>query len=199
MGIATELEIRKFLQPDTARDSDFQELDRKIVSHHIKTMAADGCIQKVQIESIENKTYYILPGTLDIKNKSMPRLHILTPFDNLIIQRERIKKLFNFDYTLECYVPASKRKYGYFSCPLLYDNRLVGQVDPKVDRKEKYFIIQSLHLEPDFEPAEAFFLQLRKELNRMKVFNQCDTIQLKKVLPVKYRALIKQYAASVNE
>lgn len=196
MGIATELEIRKFLQPDSARDSDFQALDRKLLCQRIKEMEEEKLIEKIQIDTIENHPYYILSQTmkqLDPTKTTPHQLHILTPFDNLIIQRERLKKLFNFDYTLECYVPAAKRKFGYFTCPILYKDKLVGRLDPKADRKEKCFMIQALQLEPDFEPDEIFLSQLTEKLNQMKVFNQCDTIKLKTILPVKYKQDIKKY------
>ena len=71
-------------------------------------------------------------------------LKILSPFDNLLIQRRRTEELFDFKYTLECYVPAPKRVVGYFSLPLLIGSQLVGQMDAKVDRKKSIFWIKNL-------------------------------------------------------
>lgn len=73
---------------------------------------------------------------------------ILSPFDNLIIQRKRTKKLFDFDYQLECYVPAPKRRFGYFSLPLLQKGRLIGQTDLKADRARGVLQVRQLHLLP---------------------------------------------------
>ncbi|MFL1454263.1 DNA glycosylase AlkZ-like family protein [Marinobacter sp. GN3S48] len=60
---------------------------------------------------------------------------ILSPFDNSVIQRERLKALFQYDYQLECYVPAAKRQYGYFCLPLLYRDEFIGRMDCKAHPK----------------------------------------------------------------
>jgi uncharacterized protein YcaQ len=69
-----------------------------------------------------------LPESLVLLNKPLARskLKILSPFDNLLIQRQRMRNLFGFDYQIECYVPAAKRKHGYFSLPILWGGRLVS-------------------------------------------------------------------------
>lgn len=73
---------------------------------------------------------------------------LLSPFDNLIWYRPRTAELFNFDYRLECYTPAQKRRYGYYSLPILHQGRLIGRLDPSYNRKSRVLSIKSLHLEP---------------------------------------------------
>ena len=82
---------------------------------------------------------------------SRNRIKILSPFDNLIIQRKRIQKLFDYDYQLECYLPAEKRRHGYFSLPVLWRGRLVARMDAKADRKNKVLIIHLLKLESNIK------------------------------------------------
>ena len=72
----------------------------------------------------------------------------LSPFDPLVWDRKRALDLFNFDYKIEVYTPAPKRKYGYFTLPILYNNALIGRIDPKAHRKEGIFEVKALHLEP---------------------------------------------------
>ena len=97
----------------------------------------------VKIEEVDVADYYALPKMLeqsaDLKRLDS-RVWFLSPFDNLVIQRERIKHLFAFDYTLECYLPPAKRRYGYFSLPILWGEQFVGRLDPKADRKKKVLI-----------------------------------------------------------
>src|SRR5712692_10880856 len=64
----------------------------------------------------------------------LPRLSLLSPFDNLISDRTRTRLFFNFDYTTEIYTPSHKRKYGYYVMPILFGDRMIGRIDP-LDRK----------------------------------------------------------------
>ena len=73
---------------------------------------------------------------------------LLSPFDPLIWDRTRLRTLFDFEYTIECYTPAARRRYGYFVLPILYRGNLVGRLDAKAHRSEGVFEIKSLHLEP---------------------------------------------------
>ncbi|HII01492.1 TPA: hypothetical protein HA351_07540 [Methanosarcinaceae archaeon] len=100
--------------------------------------------------SIGGNVYYALSDSLELLSKLLARskLKILSPFDNLLIQRKRMQTLFGFDYQVECYVPKAKRQYGYFSLPILWDGKLVARMDCKADRKESMLHIYHLALEP---------------------------------------------------
>jgi len=78
----------------------------------------------------------------------LPKTTLLSPFDNLICDRARTKQLFGFDYTVEIYVPPAKRRYGYYAMPVLHGDRLIGRVDPAMDRSSGRLTINSVHLEP---------------------------------------------------
>lgn len=83
-----------------------------------------------------------------------PRTELLSPFDNLICDRQRTELLFDFHYRMEIYVPKAKRQYGYYVLPILHGDQFVGRLDPKLDRKQERLHILSLYAEPD-APAEA--------------------------------------------
>lgn len=78
---------------------------------------------------------------------------LLSPFDPLVWDRGRARVMFEFDYTIECYTPAPKRRFGYFVLPILHRGRLVGRLDAKAHRKEDLFEIHSLHLEAAVKPS----------------------------------------------
>jgi uncharacterized protein YcaQ len=81
------------------------------------------------------------------------RTTLLSPFDNLICDRVRAQKLFGFDYKIEIYTPVAKRRYGYYTMPLLVGDRLVARVDPRMDRKTATLEILAVHPEPDAPPS----------------------------------------------
>ncbi len=81
-----------------------------------------------------------------------PRVTLLSPFDNLICDRARLLQFFDFDYTIEIYVPPAKRHYGYYALPILYGDRIVGCVDLQRDRKAKQLIIKSATLPAHLSP-----------------------------------------------
>jgi uncharacterized protein YcaQ len=77
-----------------------------------------------------------------------PRTTLLSPFDNFIIDRKRTSRMFGFDYTMEIYVPAAKRRYGYYAMPVLHEDRLVARVDPAMNRDTKRLSIRQVSVEP---------------------------------------------------
>jgi uncharacterized protein YcaQ len=83
-----------------------------------------------------------------------PRTTLLSPFDNLIIDRERTERLFGFRFRMEIYVPRAARRYGYYVLPILHGDRLIGRVDPAMDRTRGRLVVNAIHHEPD-APASA--------------------------------------------
>jgi len=127
-------------------------------------------------------------GTTTIE---VPRdvLRILSPFDNAIIHRDRLKVLFDFDYKLECYVPQSKRTYGYFCLPILYQNRFVGRMDCKAHRKEGLFEVITLFIEKDICNRDAFLSLLTAALVDFAEFNGCTKVMLTASIPDEWSGL----------
>ena len=152
------------------------------VSSVLQEMHSNGELAEV---SVSGNNYFVLPASLKLLNKPLARgrLKILSPFDNLLIQRKRILELFGFDYTLECYVPASKRKFGYFALPVLWDGKLVARMDCKADRKKSHMHIHYLALESGLEKTEAFALALSEELVPFLKFNECTSLTIHRSNP----------------
>jgi uncharacterized protein YcaQ len=99
--------------------------------------------------------WYIHTDDLPLLNRDWePRTTLLSPFDNLICDRARTRLLFDFDYAMEIYIPAAKRKYGYYVLPILHGDRLIGRLDPTMDRTAERLTINAVYAERD-APASA--------------------------------------------
>ncbi|MFT5697663.1 MAG: hypothetical protein ACI8ZB_000511 [Desulforhopalus sp.] len=171
---------------------------KKLVTKTLLEMVLSGELLEV---SVGEMTYYTLPSSLDLLSKPLRRskLKILSPFDNLLIQRKRIQTLFNFDYLLECYVPEPKRQYGYFSLPILWDGELVARMDCKADRKKSLLHIHHLVLEPGLSKIDEFILALCKELTSFLKFNTCTTILLHRTSPEYVQPLLQTAINTLEE
>ncbi|WP_310993960.1 winged helix-turn-helix domain-containing protein [Aequorivita marina] len=162
---------------------------KKRVTSELKKMYANNELLEV---NVNGQIYYAFPDTLDLLSKPINRqLKILSPFDNLLIQRKRMQHLFNFEYKIECYTPAAKRKYGYFSLPILWDGKLVARMDCKVDKKTATLHINHLFFEENFSFNEAFKAAFTKELEAFKCFNDCSEVKVHKTTPSSLLSAIK--------
>lgn len=155
---------------------------KKLISTTAKEMYHSGELSEV---TVSETSCYTLPNALNELGKGLSKsiLKILSPFDNLLIQRKRMKSLFGYDYLLECYVPEAKRVYGYFSLPILWDGKLVARIDCKAERKESLLRIKHLALEPSLKKLDAFAMALEKELLQFMKFNDCTVLVLERVSP----------------
>lgn len=151
---------------------------KKPVKEHCMKMLEDDLLITV---TVDNHAYFALPTLNNLLKKklSISKVKILSPFDNLLIQRKRTKQLFNYDYQIECYVPANKRKIGYFSLPLLWGSKFSGRMDVKMDRK--LGVLNILHLHIETENIDEFILDLKKALDKFLSFNNGISIKVLKI------------------
>ncbi|MCI0448354.1 MAG: winged helix DNA-binding domain-containing protein [Chlorobi bacterium] len=152
--------------------------DAKATKSALKYLAEDKKIIPLKINGIDNEIYYTTKNNLKQleTKKDDKHIHILSPFDNLVIQRKRLNTLFNFDYVIECYVPARKRKYGYFCLPILYSDRFIGRMDAKADRNNKVFKVINDFREDGINLNGKVKELFDKELKKIALFAGCEEI-----------------------
>lgn len=155
---------------------------RQNVEKILSQMLEDKIIQK--FEGNEIQTIYVRTDLLEkTYNTNHSNLHLLSPFDNSIIHRERIKACFEFDFRLECYTPELKRKYGYFCLPILFGDVFVGRVDCKAHRKSGVFELVHLHIENTEIDLSSWLTPFLKTLHRFVHFNHCQSIIISRISP----------------
>lgn len=152
------------------KGKDLKETMRVVLKEQIDA----GVVSAIKLD--DGQTLYVDVAAIEQNVNTDFGLKILSPFDNSLIHRDRLTSLFEFDYRIECYVPAAKRVFGYFCLPILYQDELVGRIDCKAHRTVKELEVISLHLEKTIKDKELFFFELEQEIKRFAEFNQCTII-----------------------
>jgi uncharacterized protein YcaQ len=155
----------------------------RFVNHSVKTelekLVDDGEVCPVEIAGLKSSPLYMLAGNRNKKIDLAGDAFILSPFDVLNVLRHRLRDFFDFDYQVECFVPEARRKYGYFSLPVLIGDTFVARMDSKADRKRAVLTIHNLHFEP-LKLTKPMGDKFADAINAFAKFNQCKTITIKK-------------------
>jgi uncharacterized protein len=154
-----------------AWSADYFRTPRTGEAARLAALADEGALLPVSVAGVAGPAY-ILPETRPLAERAAAgdlaatATTLLSPFDPVVWQRERARALFGFDYRIECYTPAPKRRYGYFTLPVLHRGALVGRLDPKAHRREGRFEVKALHLEPGVALTDDLLEDLAGALQR---------------------------------
>ncbi len=170
-GIAPERHMQNYMTGPALKAPE----RKKVIARNLKKKR----IVEVEVNGLRGPCY-ALPEVLD----EMDRVPyptgttLICPFDSFLWQRKRAEELLGFKYSIEIYLPAAKRKYGYYVLPILHNGRLVGRLDPKLHRDQSLLEIKALHLEPDFEPTAGFVGELGQAIESLAEFVHAGDIRM---------------------
>ncbi|MGJ8528093.1 winged helix-turn-helix domain-containing protein [Maritalea sp.] len=167
LGVANLSEIRKFW--DAVSPSEVKEWAAKSDLEPVKVQAHDGSWAEMFAPAD-------IEASMNAAIKPTSRLRIINPFDPAIRDRDRLKRLFGFDYTIEIFVPAHKRVWGYYVYPLLQDDRFVGRIELKADRKKSELNVVAFWPEGKVKWTPKRHEALKKELARFAKFGGVETV-----------------------
>ncbi len=175
-----------------------QDADRAdLVKNGLSSLIKSGEVVECRVNEFPKVAVFVLKEALDLTWPLRENvMRFLSPFDNLTIQRKRLKWLFDFDYTVEIYMPAGKRKYGYFALPILWGDRLIGRLDAKANRPDRRLVVNNLVFEPNIavtEPLKPALLEALKDFTR---FQNCDEWKILRVEPKPFRNLLNKKSSS---
>lgn len=162
----------------------------KPVQTELQNMVEDQQLIPLKIRGVDG-VFFTESNTLEHSFYVQKQIRFLSPFDNLVIQRNRLLNVFGFDYQIECYVPAQKRQYGYFSLPILFGMELIGRADMKADRKTNTLHINNLHFESSMKKNELLWERLAKSLDVFAQFQQCHSLKLHRCNPAAYASILE--------
>ena len=142
----------------------------------------EGKIRSVYIEGIKPPFYYrseyddlmqsVLEETADLK----PRMSFIAPLDPLMWDKSLVQAIFDFKYSWEIYTPAVKRKYGYYTLPIIFGDRFIGRIEAVPDKKDKVLQVKGLWWESDVKVTKKINNALEKTLKQFAKFNDCQSV-----------------------
>ena len=142
----------------------------------------EGKIRSVYIEGIKPPFYYrseyddlmqsVLEETADLK----PRMSFIAPLDPLMWDKSLVQAIFDFKYSWEIYTPAVKRKYGYYTLPIIFGDRFIGRIEAVPDKKDKVLQVKGLWWESDVKVTKKINNALEKALKQFAKFNDCQSV-----------------------
>lgn len=147
-------------------------------------LLSDGMICDVMVEGIKTPFYYlasddllmqmIIDGNADLK----PRMTFIAPLDPIMWDKSLVLALWDFQYAWEIYTPVVKRKYGYYTLPILFGDRFIGRIDTVADRKEHLLRVKGLWWEPGVRQTKKLETALGRTLKNFCRFNECMEVIL---------------------
>jgi uncharacterized protein YcaQ len=120
-----------------------------------------------------------------------PRTTLLSPFDNLICDRDRTELMWDFYFRIEIYVPKAKRQYGYYVLPILHGDRLIGRIDPSMDRKTGKLNINAVYAEPDAPQDPETAQAIAAAIAELALFLKAKEIVYGETIPAGWRKAIQ--------
>jgi len=175
--------------------ADYFRLGRRLKDAELDPFVESGEIARVEVEGWSNPGYVHSAHT-DLAQATLRATHstLLSPFDPVVWDRERAAAMFDFDYRIECYVPAEKRQYGYYVLPILRRGALVGRLDAKAHRADGVFEVKSLYLESGVRPSEALARDVADAIQSCADWHGTPKVRIRKSEP---RALAKSVRAAL--
>ncbi len=160
------------------------------------SLAEQGLLLRARIEGWREPVYihpdHAATARLAAEGELAPTLTtLLSPFDPVVWDRRRALELFGFDYRLECYTPAARRRYGYFALPILRRGALVGRADAKAHRAAGRFEVKRLVLEPGVRLSARLAGDVAGALSRCATWHGCAQVDVAAVEPPEFGDLLR--------
>jgi uncharacterized protein len=173
--------------------ADYYRMSRRSTPRIVRDLVHDGELVEVHVAGWDGVAV-MHPAHLDLADNAaadalpVTLTTLLSPFDPLVWDRQRARVVFGFDYRLECYTPAAKRRFGYFVLPLLRRGELAGRADIKAHRRAGIFEVKALYLEAGTVPTAALVTDIAGALREAADWHGTPEVQIRRTVPAGLRA-----------
>ena len=133
---------------------------------HVDALVREGVLERVRVE--DGGAPVVIPAGEDLDPPRPTVAVLLSPFDNLLWDRNFVRRIFGFDHVIEVYKPAPQRQFGYYVLPLLWRDRIVGRADLKSERRADTLVVKAFHLEPGVRSSGALDDAFERALDRLR-------------------------------
>ena len=181
--------------------NDYFRSGPKLKDRDLDALVDGGELQRVDVDGWKNPGY-VHRGHGDVlREAAAGRLRashttVLSPFDPVVWDRERVAAMFGFDYRIECYTPAPKRRYGYYVLPVLHRGRLVGRLDAKAHRADGVFEVKALYLEAGVPPTPVLADALARAIRNCADWHATPRVEVIRCEPVAFRRRLQAAIAA---
>ena len=174
MGVATQKDLAAYFDIGGHLDRRADPKTTRVPSL-VADLVEGGRLLPVRVDGWRDPAY--LDPAARIPSKIDART-LVSPFDSMIWERDRVKRVFGFDYRIEIYIPEPKRVHGYYVLPFLLGDALVARVDLKADRKNRALVVQSAFAEPGIT-TKTVARELGQELQAMASWLDLDRVEVR--------------------
>ena len=183
--------------------ADYYRSKPRLRDGDLDALVAEGALLRVAVKGWDVPGYVHPQHAVALAKAIAGRLRatrstLLSPFDPVVWDRERVREFFGFDYTLECYTPAPKRRYGYFVLSILVRGRLVGRLDAKAHRTQGVFEIKALHLEAGVDGSESLARDIAAAIDECARWHGTPQVRLGRCRPAGFNRCLKVALAAAS-
>ncbi len=183
---------------DANHIADYAYIKRREAASTIAALVREGTLVEREADVVggETRTLILHRDMLPVVEQAAggtihaARTTFLNPFDSFFWAKGRDERLWGFRQALEAYLPAPKRRWGYYCLPILHRDRLVGRFDPKLDRKNHTLILRALYLEPGIVPAEDLIGDVAAAMRDFMAWHDATSLVIERSEPADFGATL---------
>jgi uncharacterized protein YcaQ len=156
-------------------------------------LEADSTIRRLAVQDFRVKeTRYVHEKDVSLleslkTDELEPRVSLLPPFDNLICSQARTKRVFDFDYVREQFLPEEKRRFGTYVLPILWGERLIGRIDPRLDKRSGRLMVNSVHAEPGAPSDKEIVSMIAEKIQNLAEFLGAREVAYSERVPASWK------------